>query len=206
MKGILFNCIALCAAMTFATSCEKDNGKGNGDVTPVKNDVVVNASDYFSWNYFNLKEGKVNGTLKYEKEGDIYVIKGDESSMDWDIAIHRGDLKTNGGSVLATGKTDMAQVTEISQGEYVSDIESDKIIVDMSQMMQGIIGYGKSMVNPALMTWYSSEGMPPAYKYTKEVFVLKTKGGEHYKIQFTTYKGDPTGEKSGHIAFNYEKL
>lgn len=204
--------LALGAVFISLLSCEKNKtpdtpSKPDEPGKPIKNEVVVDATDYYTWNYFNLKDGKVVGKLKYEeKEGEFFVLKGDESSMEWDIALHRGDLKTNSGSVYATGKKNMTEVTEIPEGNYVSDKETDKIIVDNSQMMQGIIGYGKSLINPALMTWYTQAGMPPTFEYSKEVFVLKTKDGRHFKIQFTTYKSDPTGQKSGNIAFNYEEL
>src|SRR3712207_5184194 len=48
--------------------------------------LTVNASDYTKWVYVNFAEGKV------------VDVETPETDLSWDIALHRYDFKTNGGT------------------------------------------------------------------------------------------------------------
>ena len=129
----------------------------------------------------------------------------DESTFDWDIAFHSYDKKTNGGSVLATTEKEISNVTTIPTGDYIQDIKSDSLIVDMGGMMDDKIGigYARGSVNEVLSaaTLRDLSNMPPLYSKTDLVYIVKTKSGEYAKIKFTDYM-DEEGNK-GVFTFNY---
>ncbi len=129
----------------------------------------------------------------------------DESTFDWDIAFHSYDKKTNGGSVLATTEKEIADVTTIPTGDYIQDIKSDSLIVNMGGMMDENIGigYAQGSVNEVLSaaTLRDLSNMPPLYSKTDLVYIVKTKSGEYAKIKFTDYM-DEEGNK-GVFTFKY---
>ena len=130
----------------------------------------------------------------------------DETSFKWDLAFHRWDIKTNGGSALETAETELANVKTVPAGSYVSDEESDEITVDMSMMMKGKIGYATDHINKELGKWMHLDmsTMPPAYTASDKVYVVKSAEGKCIKIKFTDYM-DNSGKK-GHISFDYASV
>lgn len=135
----------------------------------------------------------------------IYEVDGDEGSFDWDIAFHKYDIRTNGGAAVKTNSTSLVQVTEIPADGYVEDVDGE-VMADMSQMMQGFVGYHVCKLNQVLGRWVTATAtgtMPPyTYELNNNVFVVKTKQGKYAKIKFT----DTTNEKgkSVYAAFSYE--
>lgn len=136
-----------------------------------------------------------------EKRGGI-----DETSFDWDIALHRYDVKTNEASVIATTETDIAKVSVIPSGGYVADIKTDSIMIDTKGMTSGKIGYASGNWNEVLNKGveFDSSIMPPAptsWSMSGLVYVIKLKSGEYAKIKFTDYSND--AYVKGHISFEY---
>lgn len=146
--------------------------------------------------------GPIEATYKGTME---QLANVDESTFDWDIAFHSYDKKTNGGSVLATTEKEISNVTTIPTGDYIQDIKSDSLIVDMGGMMDDKIGigYARGSVNEVLSaaTLRDLSNMPPLYSKTDLVYIVKTKSGEYAKIKFTDYM-DEEGNK-GVFTFNY---
>lgn len=132
----------------------------------------------------------------------------DETSFDWDIALHRYDVKTNGASVLATTETDMAKVTTIPSSGYVADVKTDSIMIDTKGMMQepAKIGYATGNWNEILNKGieFDSKVMPPvptSWTMSGLVYVIKLASGDYAKIKFTDYSND--SDVKGHISFEY---
>ncbi|MCM1168454.1 MAG: HmuY family protein [Bacteroides sp.] len=184
-------------SMTLFASCEKEKDKDKNP--PVVNpDVIahtltnVDVSAYDKWVYISFDSATVT-TLGVDEE----------APAKWDIAMHRENIKTNQGSALKTTATSLSAITEVPSGEFTADVMTDStLIVDMSQMMEGIIGYQESELNMVLNGWVSRSGMPPVYEVSGNVFVIKGKDGEYTKIKFTSYKNDM--DKTGFATFNYE--
>ncbi len=50
-------------------------------------------------------------------------------------------------------------------------------------------------------TWVKMEGMPPAYKPTDQIFIIKTAKGKYGKLWIKQYSD--ASKKGGHITFKY---
>lgn len=137
-------------------------------------------------------------TYKGEMETDANV---DETTFDWDIAIHRYDVKTNQGSALATTEKELSAVTVLPAGGFVADVKTDSLIYDMSGMTNNAVGYATAHINEILTQWVRRDGMPPVFTLSGLVYLVKTKSGEYAKIKFTDYTDDEN--VNGHITFAY---
>lgn len=228
MKTI--NYLAMLAVALSATACGYTNHfleeEIPGDDAPYQTLKDVNGTAYDSWTYINLKTGETKthpDTSEWIYGGDGSIRKeqpSEEIGIDWHIAVHRYELRTNGASVLNTGATDILSVTELPAGNYTSDTvlpyedELEKgsdetqylLITDMSGMMGGNIGYiHYPSVNLPLcngITRTATGSMPPTlYGTTEEVFALKWEDGTWATLQITgTYS---SGGSSGYLSFNY---
>ena len=153
--------------------------------------IYIDATSYTKWTYIDFDTYSIDTTLIAEdgsESGD--VMEG------WDLAVHRYDTKTNGGSVLETEYTSLDEFRvsgRIPEGEYVEDIwTEDRITIDMSQMMNGVILYAPSWFNPELSKWLNvdTSTMPPVYTMSGRVYVLKTQDGKAAALQLNNYMND----------------
>lgn len=188
----------------------------------------VNATAYDSWTYINLVTGATEthpdaGEWIYGGDGTIReAVEAEEVGIDWHIAVHRYEIKTNGASVLNTGETDILGVTELPAGTYAPDVTvtyEDELAkdeagepcyllsMDMSNMMGGNIGYAHHPVISRVLsdgvTRKATGSMPPTlYGTTEEIFALKWEDGSWAKIQIAaTYS---TIGSSGYLSFKYK--
>lgn len=103
--------------------------------------------------------------------------------------------------------TDLNSVTsaDVTDNDFTSDVEGE-VMVDMSGMMSGFVGYQTTKVNDVLNKWVTATptgSMPPyTYEINGKVFVVKTADGEYAKLRFTDMS-DATGKKEA-AAFDYE--
>lgn len=210
--------LALCLAILLA-GCKKPeiNGEDPQEETEIQT-ITVKAVNYNNWTYINLETGEMQSlrdfsAWNYWDEDSIVSTtpaQGSEADipMDWHIAIHRYDIRTNGGSVVNTGITDMESLAEWPATGYEADTTlSNALCMDLTQMMDGIIGYAEtSKINKVLTSTIirtPTNSMPPTiYSASKEVCVLKCKDGGLVKIQITDTYSD-TGA-SGYVTLNYE--
>lgn len=186
----------------------------------------INNTAYDTWTYINLQTGEIEthpdaSEWVYSGDGSLREAQAEEEiGIDWHIAIHRYEIKTNGASVLNTGKTDMLEVTELPDGTYMPDYvavyeeelkKNDEtqyiLVMDMSGMMSGNIGYAhRPTINKILcdgVTRTATGSMPPTiYGTTEEVFALKWDDGNWATLQITdTYSSTSA---SGYMSLNYK--
>lgn len=161
----------------------------------------VKTTEYTEWAYINLSGSKAT-TVKIGEEYDS------EIPDDWDFAIHRYDLKTNGGAAFQTAYTSIdAFKAEAKLPEAENFIEdewtTDKIAIDMSGMMDDNIIYTSSYRNPVLSGWLNvdTSTMPPIYTMSSQVYVIRLKDNTYAAIRFIRYT-NPRGVK-GYIDFDY---
>ena len=178
--------------MMLLASC-KDSEKKD-PTTNIGNTVTltdVDVSAYDQWVY-----------LSFESRTPVVLGVEEDAPAQWDIALHRENVKTNRGAALVTEATSLAALTELPSGDFVSDVMTDStLIVDMSQMMQGILGYQKSEINPVLNAWVERSGMPPVYTVKNNVYVVRTQEGRYATIKFASYKD--AEDKTGFATFSY---
>lgn len=171
----------------------------------------LQVSEYNEWVYFSFEDGIVGryfidlSNISEDNKVDGNMVDADgkavsESSFDWDIALHRWDIRTNGGSALNTEKTEMTDVTTIPTTGYTADI--DKEIYATSAMLTGT--KAPFTLNEELCKWMTvnTSQMPPVYTIHKYVYIVKTQAGKYAKIQFTDRTNDD--DVSGYVTFTYE--
>ena len=215
-------------AMMFAafmfTACSSDDDGPEVDEKAEK-EIVVSAEDYSVWNYVNLETGKITPVtaegkwtfMKFEEGQKPEVVEEREPEKrigevpaKWHIAFHKYDARTNGGEVLLTQYKDLDEAVkaEFPEGSYIKDKKFEgknaKIIVDMSGMMKGIIGYAGGYMNEELSKWVTktpTHSMPP-YKYEvpDAVFAVKFPDGSKALLEFDDYMDD-NGKKC--VEFEY---
>lgn len=215
MKVKSFLAMALMALL--ATGCSDDDEPKLPTSEGVK-EMTVNA-DYSLWTYVDLKSGNqqtctVEGPWKYTLEEGFEEknpeIKGSVPAK-WDLAFHQYEIRTNNGQAVQTSETELDAVKELPTAGLVGDItfkaEDKKLIVDISGMMQGKIGYAGGMLNTELGKWLTKTptGTMPPYKYkiTDNVYVVKLANGDWVKIKFLD-RLNGSGDKA--VKFTYEYM
>ncbi|ADV45155.1 HmuY family protein [Bacteroides helcogenes] len=226
----IYHYIAMLAVTLSVTACAYTNHFLDEDereeVLPYSTLQNVKVSAYDTWTYIDLKTGKMEthpdaGEWIYGGTGGVREAQQAEPiGIEWHIAVHRYEFKTNGASVLNTGKTDMANVTTLPEGSYTPDAvlpyetEKDKmegaylLSMDMAGMMAGNIGYAH---NPSInlplcegITRTPTGTMPPViYGNTDKVFVLKWDDGSWATLQITGVVHTVSGV-SNYLSFNYK--
>lgn len=204
--------VALCAV-----ACSEDEEDVKPQPQP-QSSMTIDASDYGKWTYINLKTGETETVRDFsswnyltdEAVVETVEAQGSEADIkiDWHIAIHRYDIRTNSGSAVATASTVMSEVSAMPAGEYQQDeTVENTLIVDMTGMMQSKIGYASTArTNPVLCGWLTrtaTGSMPPyIYEPTNWVYVVKNKDGSYAKLQFTDHQN--AEGNSGHVTFSYQ--
>lgn len=214
--------LAAIAVLLCFTACNNDSLDAlKKQHMPVERKLIENldVSNYGKWTYINLNTGAYKQYDDYSEwiytDGATVPAKPQpEVDFDWHIAVHRYEIKTNGGEVLDTQITDMNAVSSLPAGNYTKDesiTHEDKefpIITDMSKMMQENVGYAHmATINRTLCHWVTKKktgSMPPViYTPNNHVYILKNKDGSWSKLQFTS-AGNTETNKSGYITFSYE--
>ena len=143
-----FQSVALAVlGLGWLSSCEdKDNLFQKSE--PKEGLAILDCTSYTQWNFFSFAKGEIVGSCDAGNEADNEAWR---DRTDWDLAFHRQDVKTNSGK-SGNGKGgileydfngqafDFERVKTAPKGGYQTDVQ-DSIIYDMSQMMQGKIGY-----------------------------------------------------------------
>lgn len=194
MMKFLVIAISLMSVILFS-SCEKEDSeiivnvytgeKENSNVSILSDGSVKlqldMAGDYTHWYYYSFDEQKVTKT----------EVGADEPAV-WDLAFHRFDIKTNDMGVIAYSADDYNKISEIPAEGYVLDVENDSIAVDMTDVMNGNIGYVPSHINQAISRFvtYSLESYPPVYTYHPKSFVLRTKNARFFKMKVLDWRNN----------------
>lgn len=160
--------------------------------------VYIDATSYTRWTYIDFHTQKIDS---------VEITPEATEPKQWDMAIHRYDVKTNGGAVLETGFTGLSTLLSsgsMSQGTFVTDEwTTDKIIVDMSTMADGYLGYAESDYNSELSKWLNVDksSMPPIYTPSNKVYLLKLQDGTMAAIRLQSYMNAKAVK--GHMTFDY---
>lgn len=161
----------------------------------------VNATNYANWVYFNLHQKDDSATVNYQTE----------YSGNWDIALHRYDIKTNNGAAyetsyesLETLKSDIADGTFTipASSQLVKDNPNDSIMTGLS-MAEGKMYYNKSSKNDELGKWLTLNmaSMPPVYTLSGKVYIIALSDGTYAAFKGNGFR-DASG-RSGNISFDY---
>lgn len=161
---------------------EPDNGVNIGFENEGK--IFIDATSYTQWVYIDFSD-KSTVTLSYEEE----------APEKWDIAVHRYDVKTNGAKVIETDYSDFndALNATIDKADLVEDIwTTSQIVIDMSTMMDGYLGYTESYFNPELSMWLKvdTNTMPPIYIPSGKVYIIYLTDSTRVGVKLLNYMND----------------
>lgn len=155
--------------------------------------VYIDATSYTRWTYIDLHHRTVDTASITQSQGEPPL---------WDLALHRYDVKTNGGAA-AESPYDRPDLTgDIAALDFVCDSDS-QVVIDMSTMMDGYLGYAPSPVNPVLSRWLdvNTSTMPPVYTLSNTVYILRLADGTAAALQFTGYTNDASAK--GYVTMRY---
>lgn len=112
----------------------------------------------------------------------------------WSIAIHRNNVRTNSGSVLATNYKSLRDLPpsskEFTGASFVPDEwTQNEVWVDQSQMLQSLIGCQGIKINRVLSSWLKAEvpPMPPSFRINTQVFLIRFANSKIAAIQLENY-------------------
>ena len=119
----------------------------------------------------------------------------------WSFAVHRNNLRTNGGAIAATDLRDISSLTLTSELleslDFVSDTWNETDVwVNQDRMLSGIIGNQGIAVNAVGSSWLRVDipPMPPAFTLDSSVLILRAADGTYGALQLADYQS-PTGTK-----------
>lgn len=212
------NFLAMAAIALCTVACSDGN-----DVKPPTSEGVKNMEvlcNYAEWSYINLRTGDVKnvtveGPWKYiTDKTEIADTKNPEINgevpTEWDIAIHQYEIRTNNSEAVQTSFKDFKEVVTLPTTGFVKDhtvkAEDKKLIVDMSNMMKGQVGYADGTLNAELCKWITKTPtgkMPPfEYTITDNVYIVKCANGNWAKLKFSDHLNG-AGKKAVKFAYEY---
>lgn len=128
---------------------------------------------------------------------------------DWTIAVHRNNVRTNGGAALETTYTSMDQLPATSSTfhdkTFTEDEWSENEVWDnQERMLQSYVPSQGIAVNKVISSWLALDipPMPPAFTHNNHVFILRLKDGTYAALQLANYRS-PNGTAC-HLTINYK--
>ena len=127
---------------------------------------------------------------------------------EWTFAVHRNNVRTNGGAVFKTQYTSLDQLPQTSDAfkneTFVADEWSEKEVWDnKDQMLLGLVPSQGININTVLSSWLGFRfNIPPDYIPDSHVFILRLKDGTYAALQLADYLS-PAGKKCW-LTINYK--
>lgn len=128
---------------------------------------------------------------------------------EWSFAVHRNNVRTNGGAVLETTFTSMSELPETSEAfknmAFQEDEWSENEVWDnQDKMLMCLVPSQGININKVLSSWLAMEipPMPPSFTLNNHVFILRLHDGTYAALQLENYLS-PTGTKCW-LTINYK--
>ena len=128
---------------------------------------------------------------------------------EWTLAVHRNNVRTNGGAVAETSQTDIDNFSmtteELSLLTFTEDEWTENAVwADQSQMLNCYIGSQGIRINNVLSSWLTVDlpPIPPAFTHNNHIFVLRLSDGTYAALQLANYLS-PSGTKC-FLTINYK--
>lgn len=141
--------------------------------------IRLDATSYTRWSYIDLHHQHID---------TANITLGQDAPFEWDFAIHHYDVKTHDGTATESPFDNVGMAIELEELNFVADVDS-QVVIDMSTMMEGYLGYTPSPVNPVLSHWLDVDlsTMPPIYALSNKVYLLRLGDGTLVALQFTSF-------------------
>lgn len=112
----------------------------------------------------------------------------------WSFAVHRNNVRTNGGAALETKYSSIDELPPTSEWldnmQFAADEWSENEVWDsQEQMLLGLVPSQGIKVNRVLSSWLTLKipPMPPEFTKNGHVFVLRLKDGTYAALQLQDY-------------------
>lgn len=132
---------------------------------------------------------------------DFYHTAAQPEPDDWTFAVHRNNVRTNGGAVARTEFRSFdelpADARELRTLEFVADEWNEKDVWSIQErMLLGLIGNQGIEINNVLSSWLTIDipPMPPAFTHDGRVFILRLADGSLAALRLVDYQS-ATGTK-----------
>lgn len=131
---------------------------------------------------------------------DIHTAPQPEPAS-WDFAIHRDNVRTNGGAAYETDIQDIAQTADKATYASMPFTEDEWNETDVwtirDYMLTGNVGNQAIAINSVLSNWLSLKipPFPPSFIYDNNVFILRMKDGKYAALRLKDYVNAKTGTK-----------
>lgn len=193
----IVSCVSICLALTACDIHHLWDKDHLFEITTPRDGVFIHdCSSYTDWYFFSFEEGKVIGSCDAQDE-QAYAKWYDR--MDWDLAFHRQNIKTNSG-ISGVGRGgileyeqesfDFEAIAEAPTEGYAVDVP-DSVIYDMSNMMEGKIGYAYTGVSRPVKDWaVLTDMMSGTWSYKQKGFIVRTADEKYAKIYLKNFKSD----------------
>lgn len=164
--------------------------------------LYIDATAYDTWTYLNFHTLSTD-TFLIDLSLDEPLA---EEPVDWDLALHRWDVRTNGGAALETTCTSLDALEaagSVPSGDYVEDTWYEYVSVDMTGVITGNIGYLSCYVNLELSKWMAvSTGYgPPSYTASGRVYMVRLSDGTYLALILSNYMN--TSGTKGYLTIDY---
>ena len=127
----------------------------------------------------------------------------------WTFAVHRNNVRTNGGAVLETSYTSMSELPESSDAfsnkTFTEDEWSENEVWDsQDQMLMCLVPSQGIRLNKVLSSWLTMNipPVPPQFTLNNHVFILRLQNGKYAALQLENYVST-TGTKCW-LTINYK--
>jgi len=127
----------------------------------------------------------------------------------WHIAVHRNNVRTNGGAVYETSYTSINDLPESSEAFADATFTEDEwneldVWTVQAQMLQGLIGNQGIKINPVLSSWLkvSLPPVPPVFTLNNHVFIVRFEDDTYAALQLENYQN--TAGVKCHLIINYK--
>ena len=189
-----------------------DNNKTTSDEAKItEGEFTVDATSYTAWHYLDLEADSISFVTS-----EIEATETETGIPEnWTIAIHRYDVKTNGGAAAETNYASIAELQTaldadpalLAQLNFSADtLTESKIIIDMSHMMDGYLIYQKSYYNAVISRWLDvdTSTMPPIYTLSHKTYILRTADEKYYALYLVNYMNEKSIK--GNMTVQYKQL
>ena len=125
-----------------------------------------------------------------------YPTEKQQDPDEWDIAVHLGCVRTNGGAVYETDLTSLDAVANsavYALMPFTEDEWSDSDVwVDKTRMTSRLIGCQRIKINKVLSKWLELDlpnMPPPIYIHKDNVYILRLKNGTYAALRLKSQQG-----------------
>lgn len=198
--------LLILATLLTAAACDKGGDEPRIPDTTPDGTAQIDANSYTDWVYFSFDNGS------------IPTPSDPAASLDWDIAFHLWDMKTNGGAsgpgqgaaYRATGLLEALLPPDVRPNEalFVKDA-TIRTFMSTPTMSGGPPEFEQQKVavpgNTELAAWIGITfwPMPPKISWEESVWWVRTADGDYVLMQITDYMNDAGDEFKFYPKFNY---